>query len=99
MLSSRGLARSLDKQDHHTPLTRVCMATKLGRVITDLDGLLPVKAHDPLIIWLYEITWQTKTIISPIPQSLWTPKQGRIVTYLKQLPPIKLLVPFITWSC
>ena len=40
------------------------------------DGNLPwwtIKSHDPLITWFYEITWQTKTIISPLPQNLWPP--------------------------
>ena len=27
------------------------MATKHGRVIASLDGLLPIMSHDPLIIW------------------------------------------------
>ena len=27
------------------------MATKLGRMVTYLDELLPIKLHDPLIIW------------------------------------------------
>ena len=25
------------------------MATKIGRMVTDLDGHLPIKSHDPLI--------------------------------------------------
>ena len=60
------------RQDHvtngkHRPsTTRVPMATKLGRMITYLDGLLPIKSHDPLI------TCSCK-IISPIPQCLWPP--------------------------
>ena len=49
------------------------MATKLGRLITYLDGFLPIKLHDTLIIWYCKIACQTKSIISPIPQSLWSP--------------------------
>ena len=39
------------------------MDTKLGRIITYLDGLLSLKSHDPLITWSHEMTGQTKTII------------------------------------
>ena len=31
------------------------MATKLGRMIACLDGLLPIMSHDPLITWSCEI--------------------------------------------
>ena len=31
------------------------MATKLGRIMNYLDGLLPLMLHDPLITWLCEI--------------------------------------------
>ena len=31
------------------------MATKLGRMIASLDGLLPIMSHDPLIKWPCEI--------------------------------------------
>ena len=31
------------------------MATKLGRMIASLDGLLPIMSHDPLITWPCEI--------------------------------------------
>ena len=35
------------------------------------DQLLIIKLHDPLIMWCCEITWQTKTIICPLPEYLW----------------------------
>ena len=47
---------------------RVFMASNLGRIITYLNVLLPIKSHVPLIAWSCEITWQTKTIITPLPQ-------------------------------
>ena len=31
------------------------MATKLGRMIASLDGLLPIMSHGPLITWPCEI--------------------------------------------
>ena len=44
------------RQDHVTNLNHhisttiiVLMATKLGMMVTSLDGLLPMKSHDPLI--------------------------------------------------
>ena len=49
-------------KSHYTSTTRVLMATKLGSMMTYLDGLLPIKSHDPVISWLCEISWPTKTI-------------------------------------
>ena len=31
------------------------MTTKLGRMMTYLNGLLPIKSHDPLIMWPCEM--------------------------------------------
>ena len=46
---------------HHISITRVSMmATKLGRIIASLNGLLPIMLHDPLIIWPCEI-WGSRT--------------------------------------
>ena len=36
--------------------TSVLMATKIGRMVTYLDGLLTAKSHDPLITWSCKIT-------------------------------------------
>ena len=58
-------------KNHFMFTTIVPLATKLGTMITYLDRFLPLKSHDSLITWSYEITWQTETIISPIPQCLW----------------------------
>ena len=41
------------------------MATKLGRMVTNVEGLLPIIFLSPLVTWSYEITGQTKTIKSP----------------------------------
>ena len=56
-----------------TSTTRVPLATKLGRMVTYLDGLLPIKSHDPMIRWSFELTWHTKIIMSPITNCLWLP--------------------------
>ena len=42
------------KENHHISITRVSMATTLGRMIASLDWLLPM-SHDPLITWPCEI--------------------------------------------
>ena len=39
-----------------------------------LDSLLPIKLYDHIITWFCEITWQTKNIVSPLPQCLWSQK-------------------------
>ena len=66
------------------------VATKRCRMVTCFDGLLPIKSHDRFITCFCEITWQTKTIISPLPTTLpMTTKLGRVVTYLERLQTIK----------
>ena len=47
------------------------IATKFGRVVTYYDGILAIKSHDPLTTWSKQITWQSKIIISPLPE--WLP--------------------------
>ena len=32
------------------------MATKLGRMVTYFDGIIPIKSHDPVITWSCDIT-------------------------------------------
>ena len=58
-------------KNHFMFTSIVPLATKLGTMITYLDRFPPLKSHDSLITWSDEITWKTKTIISPIPQCLW----------------------------
>ena len=38
------------------------MATKLGSMLTNLEGLLPMMLVDPLITWSCKIMRQTKNI-------------------------------------
>ena len=42
-------------KNRHISITRVSMATKLGRMIASLDGLPPIMSHDPLITWPCEM--------------------------------------------
>ena len=69
------------------------MTTKLDRMESDPDSLLPLKSHDPLIMWSGEITWQTKISSLTIPMAT---KFGKVVIYHEELPLIKLLGPSIT---
>ena len=101
------------RQDHvtndkHISTTRVPMATKLGRMLAYLDGLLPIKSHDPLIKWSCEIPWQTKAILSLSTTTIskasttakpMSTKLDRMVTYLEWLLHIKSHGFLITWSC
>ena len=45
----------VENKNHHISITRVSMATKLGRMIASFDGLLPIMLHDPLITWPCQI--------------------------------------------
>ena len=60
---------------HHIFTTTMFMITKRGKVVVTYDERLlpPIKSHEPLVMWSYEINGQTKTIISLLPQCLWSP--------------------------
>ena len=51
-------------------ISTILMATQLGRMVTYLMWLLPIRSHDH-IIWFCKITWQRKIIIHPLMQCLW----------------------------
>ena len=70
------VGRSRDKLKSLYLPYKVSMARKLGKTGTYLEGLLPLKSHDAMITWSCEITWQTKTIISPLPQCLRPPNMA-----------------------
>ena len=53
------------------------MATKIGRMVTYIDRVLPINSHDHIITSSWEITCQTKNIISPLPQCLWLQNLAR----------------------
>ena len=50
-----------------------------------------------------QITWQTKQIISPLPECFWSPslvdKLGQVMTYREGVPSIKLHESWTTWLC
>ena len=67
-LSARGLARSCDKLKafylhHHNANDH--QTWKDGY----FEGLLHIKSYDHLITYFCEIIWETKSILSPLPQS------------------------------
>ena len=47
------------------------MATKNGKVVTHSERLLPINSYNHLNMFLQEVTWQIKNIISPLSQWLW----------------------------
>ena len=49
------------------------MANKLDRMVAYLDRLLPRNSYDILIKWSCNISWQTKTTISPLSDCFWPP--------------------------
>ena len=73
------------------------MATKLGRVGTNLNWLLPIKLLNPSGSWSGKITRQTKTIIcTTMPMAT---KLVRGLTYHEGIPTIKSHDPLASWSC
>ena len=54
------------------------MAAKLGRMVTNFEGLLPIMLLNPLVTWSCEIKRQTKTILSPLLQCLCPPHLARM---------------------
>ena len=65
----------------HFSTTTVPKATKLGKMINYLDGLLHIKSDDPLIAWSFKIMWQIETTLAT--------KLGRMMTRLGGLLTIK----------
>ena len=74
------------------------MATKLGRMVTYLEGLTTIKSHNILITWSCKAMWQTKIIISLLPKCLW-PQTCQDGIYLDGLLIIKSCKTLIMWSC
>ena len=62
--------------DHYISTTTVSLATKLSRMVPYSDRLVPIKWHDPLIMWYCEITWQTKGNIFLLSECLWLQNLG-----------------------
>ena len=86
-LWSRDSVKSHDKSNHYAmsiSTTTMSMTTKLRRMVTYIEGLLPVKQHDLLTIWCFDITSQIKNIMSSLPQWLWPP--NLVVTYNEEFP-------------
>ena len=43
-------------QKHYISTIRVAVTSELGRMVSYLDGLLPIKSNDPLMTWPCELT-------------------------------------------
>ena len=69
------------------------MATKLGSMVTYLEGNLTIKLYYALITWSCKVTWQTKIIISPLPECLWLTTR-RDNNLLRWAPTYKVTWPF-----
>ena len=65
------------------------MATKLGRMVTDLEGLLHIKSHDTMITVLLRSFHKLNHYISSaiVPRAT---KLGRMVAYRKEPLPLKV---------
>ena len=49
-------------------------ATKVDRVVTYHEWLLPIEPHDPLLRGLSKPSYKLKNIIFPVPECLWLPR-------------------------
>ena len=76
-LWSRRLAKS--HENHYISTTRVPMASKLGRMVTDLERPLIIKSFYTFTTWSCKVTWQRKIITYN--QSTYDCKICRIITY------------------
>ena len=94
----RDLATSRDKLKPSISTTTMPMATKLGRMLTYLKGLLTIKSTTPWSRGLAKShnkrNRYTSTNRAPMATRL-----GRMVASLDGLLPIKSHDPLITWSC
>ena len=65
---------SLATKLNYISTATITITTKFGRLLIYHEGYAPIKLYEHLITWSSEITWQTETIISPLPQCLWPQK-------------------------
>lgn len=72
--------------NHYISTNAMLMSTMLGRMVTNLEGLLPVMLLDPLVTWSWKVMWQTKTIISILTQCLQPPILGGAWLITRVLP-------------
>ena len=63
----------MTNSNYYNSTTPMPMVTKLGRLVTYLEWLLPIKSYEHIIAWSSGITWPTKIIMYPLPQCLWLP--------------------------
>ena len=78
-------------------IATVPKATKLGRMVTSLTRVLPIKSDGSCVSCSYEILWRFKNT-STITM-LMVNKCDRVLTYYKRLPLITSPDPSIMWSC
>ena len=63
--------------NHYISTTAVPMATKLYRIVTNPEWLLFLVLLYSLVMWSWEIRWQTKNTIPPMSECLWQPNFPR----------------------
>ena len=81
----------MTNQNRYIFTTTLPLATKFGRIVTWLKGLLLIKSYDPLITESCKIIWKTKVIsLQPM-----ITKLGSMMTYLHCHETLSLS----TWSC
>ena len=56
------------------------------------------KSHNPKVTWFCEITWQTKTIISPLPQCLRPPNLAKLWVTMSGSYPYSHIIIWFIWS-
>ena len=91
------LWNNVSNWSHYISITTVLVSTKLGRVLSYLKGLPPVKSHGSWVKWSCKIMWQIKNI--PTTTEAMVTKFGRAVTYHEGPSLIKSNGPLIKWSC
>ena len=79
MRSIKQVLLTWSRQNHVTnwiyciSTTTMPIANQLGRIMTILERLLPIMLLYALVTPFCETTWQSKNIISALPQCLWPP--------------------------
>ena len=91
----RGLARSFEKLK---PLYLFYHSSYGHQIGWDWKVSTHIKSYDALIMRSFKITWQRKTIRSPLPECLRPPTLAGWWLTFSRLPHIKLLNPLFTWQ-
>ena len=85
--------------NRYTSCPTMHMSTTFGRILSFLEGILPIKSYYPSIAWSSCMTHYFHYISISTEQSMVTRYDKEITTHCKEIQLVKLHGTLIWWSC